>query len=983
VSTNLRIRPALAGIALLSVCGAAAAKDVFWNGVTGDFYDFTAWSSGEVPTPADRAVFSAGVLRYTVGFSASAETAGFLVTRPGTTFDLGANDYFVFGVGEVSGGGNLDIENGFMLASDSLFVGGGTNSSLSFVRRAAFAGPAVYVGHAGPGRLSIEGTATFETGLLQAGHVLGRAGTVIVDGGVGGAQRTFLGGSEVCNPFCNVGVGPGELSVINGGRFDAGALSMGKNGNAAATVSSNGLLTASTITLSQGGNASLTVRDGGTVRATSLGIEAATAATPGTGSVSVLTGGTLEVDGLAVGPASYLSLDTISADRRLTVSGAGAQVLVNGALQVKGGGSRMDISQGGYVESLSALLVGSNNVAAEVTVTSGGVWKNTGAIEVANRLESASRLTIDGGRIETGSFYFVASTACVPFCNVVNDRSDLVVRNGGILSTGNFFGGRLGEASIRVESGGLIESSGVALGSGFRPMEAVITGPQSAWINSGDASLGLHSTQPTGTVSLRIENGGLFKTGTLNTTALASVFVSGGTLEVGDFGTLAGVLDFQSGRVITHGNLALRPGAPLGASLLLQSNRSLSVGGTTTIDGNQSLVVDGGRFSTGSLQAIGQFSFVSGVFAVTSDAFVVGGGGLLGSAVVLTDSRRLEVTNELTVVPNAMLNVTGDALSAGTLRNGGTVQLNGGTSRIATATLENAGRLLGGGTIQGSVDNVAGGQVRVLAGQELAVTGGMRNSGQVFLLGGTVQVSEQLEIAPQGFLSGRGVLDTGSIKNLGTMAFSGTTDVIGDLFNEKDGAIVISGGATLTFYDDVVHNGAEIRASPGSNAVFFGAVEGAGKYTGGGDFFFEGDLRPGNSPAITDVTGNATLGPSALEIEIAGLIAGLEHDAVHVSGNLTLLGGTLDVFFLSGYMAGAGDSFDLLDFANLYGQFSALNLPTLANGLTWDSSRLYTTGELSVQAVPEPGTYALLLAGLLFLGGVAARRRTGTGTPAF
>jgi hypothetical protein len=35
--------------------------------------------------------------------------------------------------------------------------------------------------------------------------------------------------------------------------------------------------------------------------------------------------------------------------------------------------------------------------------------------------------------------------------------------------------------------------------------------------------------------------------------------------------------------------------------------------------------------------------------------------------------------------------------------------------------------------------------------------------------------------------------------------------------------------------------------------------------------------------------------------------------------------------------------------------------------LFWDSSQLYSAGVLSVQAVPEPGTYALMAAGLLLL----------------
>ena len=83
---------------------------------------------------------------------------------------------------------------------------------------------------------------------------------------------------------------------------------------------------------------------------------------------------------------------------------------------------------------------------------------------------------------------------------------------------------------------------------------------------------------------------------------------------------------------------------------------------------------------------------------------------------------------------------------------------------------------------------------------------------------------------------------------------------------------------------------------------------------------------------------------------------------MHVSGALTLLGGTLDVSFLD-FAAGAGDSFDILDFASLSGTFSALHLPALGGGLYWDSSNLYATGALSVQAVPRPATVRCCSAG--------------------
>ena len=88
-------------------------------------------------------------------------------------------------------------------------------------------------------------------------------------------------------------------------------------------------------------------------------------------------------------------------------------------------------------------------------------------------------------------------------------------------------------------------------------------------------------------------------------------------------------------------------------------------------------------------------------------------------------------------------------------------------------------------------------------------------------------------------------------------------DVFGDITNT--GTIVVSGGAVATLYDDVTQNGT-LRVnkigSTTSAAVFLGSFTGTGGSTGGGDIFFEGDLRPGNSPATVTFGNNVALVPA-------------------------------------------------------------------------------------------------------------------------
>ena len=76
-----------------------------------------------------------------------------------------------------------------------------------------------------------------------------------------------------------------------------------------------------------------------------------------------------------------------------------------------------------------------------------------------------------------------------------------------------------------------------------------------------------------------------------------------------------------------------------------------------------------------------------------------------------------------------------------------------------------------------------------------------------------------------------------------------------------------------------------------STAVFLGDFTGDGGSTGGGDIFFEGDLRPGNSPAQVTYDNNVFFGSgSTLEIELGGVTPGLEHDKIIVDGSIALDG---------------------------------------------------------------------------------------------
>jgi hypothetical protein len=107
-------------------------------------------------------------------------------------------------------------------------------------------------------------------------------------------------------------------------------------------------------------------------------------------------------------------------------------------------------------------------------------------------------------------------------------------------------------------------------------------------------------------------------------------------------------------------------------------------------------------------------------------------------------------------------------------------------------------------------------------------------------------------------------------------------------------------------------------------------------------------------PAVLTVEGNFTAQSGAtLELDLFDPTA---FDRLVVTGVLTA-GGSLQVSLdPAAPSLQAGDAFDVLDFLSAAGEFDQLVLPTLAAGLRWDASQLYTSGLLAVVAL-LPGDF--------------------------
>ena len=144
---------------------------------------------------------------------------------------------------------------------------------------------------------------------------------------------------------------------------------------------------------------------------------------------------------------------------------------------------------------------------------------------------------------------------------------------------------------------------------------------------------------------------------------------------------------------------------------------------------------------------------------------------------------------------------------------------------------------------------------------------------------------------------------------------------------------------------------------------------GAGNFTGTGTVEYNGDYRPGNSPANVNYEGSVVFTSTAgLFAELGGTTFGSQYDRLTVQGNIEL-SGLLNVQFINGFSPAASNSFTLIDNLGLgliNGTFVGLPEGSLFLADSMLFQITYQGGDgnnLMITAVPEPGTWAMVLLG--------------------
>ena len=946
---------ALAAAILVAPGQLTATTYSWWSGGSGNFTNPTYWSpAGGPPVAGDTAIIDAPGA-YDIMFSSDVIT-GNVVVGPGgneATFTsssfqwichathVGISDALLR-VGKAGGPIILDItgnpSSDLLLGNGGLViitggsrincVDGAVGDIISSSAEVVVDGGAwnisdeLFVGALGNGTLSINpgGLVESEFGYIAYWNV--STATVDVNGGTWTNSDDLHIGSS----------GNGTLNINAGGLVQNVGGSIGHYTNSTGAVHVNDGTWTNTEHVYVGleGEGTLNIHSAGLVENVGgyVGYSA-----DSTGTVEV-TGGTWTNSGdLYVGDSGEGTLNIHSAGLVENVGGyVGYAPDSTGTAEVNGGtwtnsgdlsvgrqgDGTLNIGAGGLVEN----AVGDISYSVDSTGTvniNGGTWTNNNDLRVGRRGQGT--MNINAGGLVENKFSIIAGWT---------DSTGTVNVNGGTwTNTNNLCVGNSGDGTLNIINGGQVTSAGCYVSyAGASTGQAVIDGAGSSLTTSSFMDIGYASSQG-GDVT--VTNSGLVDVGgTLKLRSGSTLNINGGIVAANGFEDLGGTMNFTAGSLSIANDLELTATGMLGNYEAIDSHKTLTIGGATTIGLGTTLEINGGAFTTGALVNNGAFEFTGGTFALTSDILTVGAGGLMGGVVELAAGMRLDATNGVTVSTGGVLSMVGGTLDGGTLSNSGLVARHG--------------------YINADLSNAASGEVRVLSGDSLRFGGaGNSNGGQVNVIGGTVEFTGGLNNSTTGVITGRGTLITGpaGLTNEGNVGLAGSfSDVYGDVSNQETGTIAISGGATTVFWDDVDNLGA-INVGLNSSATFFGQVTGNG--AGGlGDKYIEGDLKPGSSPGTMTFGGDVYFGPAAgLETELAGASGG-EFDVVDVEGQLTC-GGTLQIVLISGFAPDVGDTFDILDWGSLAdAEFDAIELPGLAGRKVWDASGLYSVGEISV-----------------------------------
>lgn len=684
-------------------------------------------------------------------------------------------------------------------------------------------------------------------------------------------------------------------------------------------------------------------------------------------SLTLNAAGTLAVQGVRLGNVSgatgLLNLDHSGA-RFTAAAGTIIGYEGNGSLNLSGGAQATSSGTGPFV---------AHQAGSQGSVTIDGadsLWTVTQGMRLGNFGDAT--LSITNGGLLSSTFTDVARETGSSGAVTVSGAD----ARWNASSYTNF--GYQGDATLLISDGGHVSNTqGQLAVLSDSSASVTVTGDGSRWDNSAALRIGMQ-----GDASLTISDGGVVTAG--SNTAIA---VSGsGTATV----------------LVT------------GAGSTLSSNGSFLIGQS----GNaQFTIADGGTVNTGPFN-----NFAVSIGSQTSsnsELFITGA----GSSFTTEDQIRVGANSRLRIED-------GGALTARRAAFSGSVSVSGEDSLLSVAEesshvmhlasttqllLSEGGRLISGETqSSGPVSGLlptdpmitvtgAGSKWQALGNLFLGlnhkvgavVSDGGKVSSPNTVLGyfagahGQLIVTETDSLWETESTFFAGFTGSGSVSVSGGGHLNTGTTVIA-LNPGSEGEIFVTGAGSRLSAVEAIHVGGNRPDAGGAGLlnVSDGAevsaallwVSSTGTLTGGGgvivaDVENAGTVAPGNSPGTLHVTGNYTqTATGILEIEIAGTEAGLQYDQLLVSGNV-FLNGALALTILDDFSFGLNQRFGIIQGQSISGIFDGLAHGSLVG--TFNGIDLFIEynplGEVALVSIPEPSTYAAILA--FFTAGLILIRR--------
>jgi hypothetical protein len=620
-----------------------------------------------------------------------------------------------------------------------------------------------------------------------------------------------------------------------------------------------------------------------------------------------LSAGSLSLTNASViNNALNISGGTLTSSGDLAVSGliawTGGTLSGGGSLTAQGG---IQISGQETLDTLSLTNTGSATcTGGTVTMQNGAVFNNNSSLTAqvasgfqANWVEGTGAVpTVNnaGSLIMSGSG--IAQFA-LPFNNSgsVSLQSGVLTLGGGSgtsTSSGSFTGA--GGATLYLEGAQQLTNS-----SSINADNVVFAGASVADAGSYSATSGTSTQVATvsftgsvasvGALSLAYNDIATFSpaSGPAATLTLASLDLEGApssgmpTLTGTDSFVVSGLFTWNRGTVSGSGSLIANGGITLEGNLDILDTRTLTNTATAAWTSGNVTLQNGAVFNNnGTLNAqgvAGNWEAGTGPMPTFSNAGIVqksGGSGVINVGVAFTNTGTVQVQSGTLYLAGPFSNFAGSTLTGGTYLIGATLQFNGANivTNAASIVLDGPGARFidqtSANALANLAKNAAGASFTLQAGVALATTGPFTNAGSLALFGSTFTVAAAYS------------------QTAGTTTLTGGT---------------LSAGGQVT-----IMNGSSLSGSGTVNANVSNA----------------GQVNPGGSGAAGSITINGDYTQTSggvLNIELGGSGAG-QFDQLLISGQ-AILGGTLNVSALNGYVPPKNTVFEILTFAKKKGDF--------------------------------------------------------------